>query len=183
MRGFLAAPVGFDAVLDKAFPDRVRWERVVYRFPATAAAPATPPGTVRRLHTEDTPALERLGEEVRWIAKTWGGPAGLAASGHAYGAFEGDRLAAVTCTFFRGLRHDDAGVVTEPELRGRGLGTASALAWCAAVVAEGRTPTWTTSDDNAPSRGIAERLGFELVRRDVLHVIGIEVPPVATYDA
>ena len=116
------------------------------------------------------------------MAKTWGGPAGLAASGHAYGAFDGDRLAAVTCTFFRGLRHDDAGVVTEPELRGRGLGTASALAWCAGILAQGRVPTWTTSVDNAPSRGIAERLGFELVRRDVLHVIGIEVPPVATYD-
>jgi GNAT superfamily N-acetyltransferase len=176
VRGFLAASSGFDAVLDEAFPDRIRWERVVYRFPGTAMAPAGPPATVRLLGTGDVPVVERLGGEIRWVAKTWGGLAGLAASGHAYGAFERNRLAAVTCTFFRGARHDDAGVATEPELRGRGLGTASARAWCTGTVALGRVPTWTTSLDNAASRRIAERLGFELARRDVLHVIGIEMP-------
>jgi len=77
---------------------------------------------------------------------------------------------------FQGARHEDAGVVTEPEWRGRGLATACARAWCAAVVARGRAPTRTTSPDNVGSWRIAERLGFELVRRDVLRVIGVEVP-------
>lgn len=103
-------------------------------------------------------------------------PAGLARRGRAYGAFAGGRLVALVCTFFQGARHEDAGVVTEPEWRGRGLATACARAWCAAVVARGRAPTWTTSPDNVGSWRIAERLGFELVRRDVLRVIGVEVP-------
>jgi RimJ/RimL family protein N-acetyltransferase len=176
VRGFLAAAADFDGVLDEAFPDRVRWDRVVYRLPAGAVAPAAPADAARVLRAADAPAVERLSDEIGWVAKTWGGPAGLATSGHAYGAFAGDRLAAVTCTFFQGARHADAGVVTEPELRGRGLGLASARAWCAGTVAGGRVPTWTTSTENTASRRIAERLGFELVRRDVLHVIGVEIP-------
>lgn len=67
-------------------------------------------------------------------------------------------------------------MVTEPEWCGRGLTTACARAWSAGVVARGRTPTWTTSPDNPGSWRIAERLGFELVRRDVLHVIGVDLP-------
>jgi RimJ/RimL family protein N-acetyltransferase len=121
-------------------------------------------------------AVARLSDEIGWVAKTWGGPAGLAASGHAYGAFAGGRLAAVTCSFFQGARYADAGVVTEPERRGQGLGVASARAWCAGTVAHRRVPTWTTSTDNSASRRIAERLGFALVRRDVLHVIGVAIP-------
>lgn len=176
LRGFLAAAAAFHGVLDEAFPDRVRWDRVIYRLPANARVPVLATDLVRVLRAGDTPVLERLTPEASWVAKTWGGPAGLAASGQAYGAFAGDQLAAVTCTFFQGARHADAGVATEPPLRGRGLGLASARAWCAGTVARGLVPTWTTSTDNAASRRIAERLGFELVRRDVLHVIGVEIP-------
>ncbi|HLS39861.1 MAG TPA: GNAT family N-acetyltransferase [Ornithinicoccus sp.] len=100
----------------------------------------------------------------------------MAAHGSAVGAFVGGRLASVVCTFFQGVRHEDAGTVTEPEHRGRGLATACAWAWCQAVLARGRVPSWTTSPDNLGSLRIPERLGFELVRRDVLHVVGVEVP-------
>jgi hypothetical protein len=67
----------------------------------------------------------------------------------------------VTCTFFCGARHADAGVATEPELRGRGLATASTRAWCAGTVAYGLVPTWTTSTDNVASQRLAERLGLD----------------------
>lgn len=176
VHGYLAASPDFDDVLEAAFPDRARWDRIVYRFPAGATVPAEPAGATRILRPADLPAVEALSTEAGWVSKTWSGPAGLVASGHAYGAFVDGRLAAVTCTFFRGARHADAGVVTEPALRRRGLGLAAARAWCAGAVAAGFVPTWTTSTDNAASRRIAERLGLTLVRQDVLHAIGVEIP-------
>jgi hypothetical protein len=39
-------------------------------------------------------ALAGLGEETGWIASTWGGPEGLAASGTGWGAFDGRLLVA-----------------------------------------------------------------------------------------
>lgn len=62
-------------------------------------------GEVRALVAADTDAVARLSPEVEWITKTWGGPAGLASHGHAYGAFVGGQLVAVGCTFFMGARH------------------------------------------------------------------------------
>lgn len=176
--GFLAAPEAFEPVLAWAFPERARWERVIYRLPSGRGTPTWEPSDdVRALTAADADAVAGLSSEVEWISKSWGGPAGLAGHAHAYGAFADGQLVAVVATFFQGVRHEDAGVVTEPAWRGRGLATACAEAWCAAVVARGRIPTWTTSPDNLGSRRIAERLGFALVRRDVLHVIGVDVPP------
>lgn len=62
--------------------------------------------------------------------------------------------------------------------RPRGLGLNPA---CAGRVSEdirrcGRTPSWTTSPDNLPSRRVAEKLGFERVRDDVLYVVGQPIP-------
>jgi RimJ/RimL family protein N-acetyltransferase len=153
------------------------WDRVVYRLPPdrALARPAVE-AEVRALTPDDADAVAGLGDEIAWISKTWGGPAGMAAHGNAVGAFVDGRLASVVCTFFQGIRHEDAGVVTEPEHRGRGLATACASAWCEAVRARGRVPSWTTSPDNLGSLRIPEWLGFELVRRDALHVVGVEVP-------
>jgi GNAT superfamily N-acetyltransferase len=175
--GFLAAPERFAAVLAEAFPDRVVWDRLVYRLPpGQDPPPARTTAEVRALAAADAAAVAGLSEEIGWVAKSWGGPVGLASRAHAYGAFAGGQLAAVVGTFFLGAQHEDAVVVTEPRWRGRGLATACARAWCAGVAARGRTPTWTTSPDNRGSWRIAELLGMELVRRDVLHVIGVDVP-------
>ena len=65
--------------------------------------------------------LAGLGPETRsWIAATWGGPGGLAASGTGWGAFQGRRLVAVACPFFVGAGYEDLGVATEPGFRGSG---------------------------------------------------------------
>ena len=187
VQGFVDAPGSFDGLLDGAFPGHARWDRVVYRLDqapkelglsqaAGEAVRAASSVVVRFLDADDGPAVEALHPDVRWVGKTWGGPSGLAASGHAVGAFIGERLVAVAASFFLGARHDEIGVGTEPEFRGRGLSTRCAHLLTVRSVTAGRVPSWTTSLDNAASRRVAERLGFEFDRFDVLRVIGVEVP-------
>lgn len=174
--GFVDAPERFVPRLQAAFPDLVVWERVIL------ALPGRPPGAsghhqlVRRLDAADADHLRGFTPESAWISKTWGGPAGLAASGHAWGAFVEGRLASVACSFFVGARYEDIGVVTEPEFRGLGLSAACAGALCVDIQARGRTPSWTTSPDNLASLRVAEKLGFALQRHDRLYVVGIPVP-------
>lgn len=176
LAGFVDAQSAFAPVLRAAFPDMVVWDRLVYELPAPPRPAPSDAAGVRRLGPGDVAHLEGLSDECAWISKTWGGPAGLAASGAAWGALPDGRLASVACGFFRGRRYEDLGVVTEPACRGRGLAAACAAALCADVIARGRAPSWTTSPDNVASVRVAERLGFALRRRDVLYLIGIPVP-------
>jgi GNAT superfamily N-acetyltransferase len=199
VHGFLDAPDSFDALLDTAFPGHVRWDRVVYRLDQgrpepdrRALDPTHPPvggavqdgsAVIRFLDAADGPALAAVHPDVRWVAKTWGGPSGLAASGRAVGAFVDGRLVAVAGTFFLGVRHDEIGISTEPDVRRRGLGTRCARLLTTRLTAAGRALSWTTSVDNVASRRVAERCGFEFDRHDVLHVIGVDVPPAPTNEA
>jgi GNAT superfamily N-acetyltransferase len=175
LRGFAEVPAAFVPLVEAAFPAAARWDRVVQVQRAARQAPAR---DVRRLGPADAPLLRALPGDLAWIAGTWGGPDGLAASGTAWGAVGGGRLGAVACPFFAGDRYEDIGVVTLPARRGQGLGTACAGAVCADVRARGRVPSWTTSADNPGSLGIAAALGFTLERRDVLHVIGVPIPSI-----
>jgi hypothetical protein len=78
---FLAAPEAVGPVAAEAFPDRVVGDRVIYRLPAgRGALPSGPPAEVRALTAADTEAVAGLSSEIGWIAKTWGGSAGLAGS-------------------------------------------------------------------------------------------------------
>lgn len=187
VQGFVDAPDSFDGLLDEAFPGHVRWDRIVYRLDlgskelelSSAAGEPMRAGSsalVRFLDADDSPAVEALHPDVKWVAGPWGGPTGLAASGQAVGAFIDERLVAVASTFFLGVRHDEIAVGTEPEFRRRGFSTSCARLLTARSVAAGRVPSWTTSLDNAASRRVAERIGFEFVRFDALHVIGVDVP-------
>ena len=117
-----------------------------------------PPGhpgaaEVRRLGPGDARSLAGLGSETDWIASTWGGPEGLAASGTGWGAFSERRLVAVSCPFFVGAAFEDLGVATEPGFRGLGLSTACAAAVCEDVRRRGRVQSWTTSPDTRPACG------------------------------
>lgn len=178
--GFVDAPERFVPLLQAAFPGLKVWDRVIFDLQAKPRFSRSRAFTIRRLEATDAFHLWGLGPEVNWITITWGGPAGLAASGCAWGAFEKDRLVAVACTFYVGERYEDIGVVTEPEFRGKGLSVACAGALCEDIQARGRRPSWTTSPDNTASIRVAEKLGFSLQRRDILYVIGVSIPEPAS---
>jgi hypothetical protein len=174
--GFLDAPQGFAPLLRASFPDMALWDRVIYALDGPPRLAPVVGAEVRRLAAGDAHQLWALSRESAWVAKTWGGPQGLAASGMAWGGFAGGRLAAVACTFFAGRSYEEIGVATEPGYRGRGLSAACAAGLCGDIIARERRPSWTTSPDNAASMRVAEKLGFTLRRRDVLYVVGIPIP-------
>ena len=174
LAGFVEAPPSWEPILRKADPRTAAWQRVISVLPDHARPPTTV--KVRRLGPTDVGALARLSAEISWITATWGGPARLAAAGVGWAAFAGDRPVSVAAPFFIGEAHEDIGVVTEPEHRGRGLSTACAAAVVADIRRRGRRPTWTTSPDNVGSLRVAARLGFTLVRTDVLYAVRTAIP-------
>jgi RimJ/RimL family protein N-acetyltransferase len=138
--------------------------------------PADPSGVeVRPLRPDDADAVERIDPSLLWIAKTWGGPAALAASGYAWGAFVLGRLVSVACTFFVGSRYEDIGVVTAPNLQRRNLSTMCVTALCVDILARGRRPCWSTTADNLASRRVAEKSGFRWARDGTMYVVDIDV--------
>jgi RimJ/RimL family protein N-acetyltransferase len=175
LAGYIDAPAAFLPLLRAAHPGLVNWPRLIAALPAEAdLAPEHFPlpagASLRPLGPADEPALAGLSADLRWIANTWGGAAGLAGSGCAWGAFVAGRLASVAGSFFVGRAFEDIGVVSEPEFRGQGLSPACAAAVCRAVRARGRTPSWSTSSDNGASQRVAEKLGFARQRTDWLYV-------------
>jgi RimJ/RimL family protein N-acetyltransferase len=178
IEGFVEAPAAFEPLLAATARELHEWPRVVLTLEGRGRPPPEPRGShqVRRLGAGDAGPLAGMGEASAWIANTWGGPEGLAASGTAWGAFAGSRLVAVACPFFVGTVYEDLGVVTEPGFRRLGLSTACAGPVCQDVRRRGRVPSWTTSPDNTASLGVAAKLGFTLQRRDRLLVVDVPVP-------
>jgi GNAT superfamily N-acetyltransferase len=176
--GFVEAPAAFEPLLRAAARELLEWPRLILTLDGQGGPPAGPRGDlqVRRLGPADAGPLAGLGPETDWIASTWGGPGGLAASGTGWGAFQGRRLVAVACPFFVGAGYEDLGVATEPEFRGLGLSTACAAAVCRDVRRRGRVPSWTTSPDNTASLRVAAKLGFRLQRRNRLLVVDAPIP-------
>ena len=178
--GFLEAPAPFEPLLQLTFPGATKWPRVILARQDAPVGQGPPGFKLRLLSPGDAASVRDTDPDVTWIAKTWGGPAGMAASGYAWGAFAGDQLTAIACTFFVGERYEEIGVATEPAYRGRGLAGACASFLCQDIAGRGRQPSWSTSPDNAPSLRVAKKLGFTLQRRDRLFVIGMPPPPPPT---
>ncbi|MGE7389039.1 GNAT family N-acetyltransferase [Streptomyces sp. NPDC004126] len=170
---YVEAPARFLPRLGGAFARVDPWERMVYvhREPAMAARPA-PGVTVRRLTPRDASALVALGPGAAWIHKTWGGPERLAASGLAWGAFHRGRALSLACTYFLGTGHEDVAALADPGHRRQHLALACVTALCADIAARGRTPSWTCSRDNRPSRLLAWSAGFRLTREYVHYATG-----------
>ncbi|MFC5994694.1 GNAT family N-acetyltransferase [Pseudonocardia hispaniensis] len=175
LAGFVQAEPEWLPVLREVDPDTAVWPRLVAVLPDPVDLPA-PAHAVRRLGPDDADALARLDASIGWVWGTWGGPAGLAASGTAWAAFDGPRLVSLACSFFLGRDYEDIGVVTDPHHRGHGLASACATALVGEIRARGRRPTWTTSPDNAASLSISARLGFVRVREDALYAVHTPIP-------
>lgn len=141
MEGFVDAAPSFLPALRAAFDPVGTWDRVSHLLD-DAPRTSDPPGfELRRMRPDDAGALASLTPRSAWISDTWGGPDGLAASGHAWGAFDGRRLATVACTFFLGRRYEELGVVTDPAYDGHGLGTACSARLCEDVRERGHVPS------------------------------------------
>jgi GNAT superfamily N-acetyltransferase len=175
LTGLVEAPPEWLPALREVDPATGIWERVVAVLPGRVDVPG-PGAAVRPLTAADTATLETLDPSIAWIGETWGGLAGLAASGHAVAAFHDGRPVSVACSFYVGRRFEDIGVVTEGGYRGRGLSTACAAALVRSIRARGHQPSWTTSPDNAGSLAVAARLGFVHERDDVLYAVGTPIP-------
>ncbi len=178
VKGFLEAPDDFLPLLQETFPDMQEWPRVMYWLKDAPRLVEPPAGyTIRPLTPADAPQLHQLSPESSWISITWGGPEGLASSGHAWGAFTADgRLVSVACNFFLGFELYEIGVITEPGYRGQRLSAACVGRLCQDIQRASRIPSWTTSPDNIGSWRVAEKVGFTFCRQDRLWVIGMPIP-------
>jgi predicted GNAT family acetyltransferase len=172
----LDASLDFEPLLRETFSTVQIWKRLVYNLEQAPVISRSGGFFLRRLSAADRPSLENLSPPNRWIWNTWQDAAALAASGFAWGAFRGDRLASLACSFFVGDDYEDIGVVTENEFRAQGLSTACTAQLCLDIQARSRTPCWTTSTTNRASQRVAEKTGFTIAREDFLFVINTEIP-------
>jgi predicted GNAT family acetyltransferase len=178
MQGLAHTSREFLPILQTVFPNIQTVDRVVLELhDEPPALPEAPGVTVRRLEADDASHLAGLAPDLGWISSTWGGPAGMAASGFAWGAFIDNRLVSVAGTFLVGDALEDIGVVTEADYRGRGLAVRCAAALCTDVRQRGRRASWTTSYSNPASLRTAEKLGFKDRMPDTLYVLGQADPP------
>ncbi|PWI16939.1 GNAT family N-acetyltransferase [Streptomyces sp. Act143] len=171
------APPRFLPALGSAFERLTPWERMTWTLQAGPLPASLPMAvTVRRLEATDTEAVHALGPDASWLSASWGGPAGLAASGHAWAAVgRTSRILAVACTYFRGTRYEDVAVYTVPDRRRHHLALACVTSLCADITARSHTPSWNCSVHNRASRLLAWRAGFRLVREHVHYAVGSPV--------
>ncbi|MGW7385735.1 GNAT family N-acetyltransferase [Streptomyces sp. NPDC054794] len=171
------APARFLPALGAAFDRLTPWERMVWTLQVTPQPAHVPIGvTVRRLEPADADAVHALGPDASWLSASWGGPYGLAASGHTWVAVGGSgRILAVACTYFRGSRFEDLAVYTVPDRRRHHLALACVTSLCADITARGHVPSWNCSVHNRSSRLLAWTAGFRLVREYLHYAVGSPV--------
>jgi RimJ/RimL family protein N-acetyltransferase len=144
------------AELARAAPLAGEWRGPAYLVPPGAGAPADAP-TVEIVDGR----TELSGTEFEWLI------AELAERAPCLAALEGGRAVAICFCSRRGERAAEAGIETSPAHRGRGLASAAAASWSAAVRRRGLLPLYSTAWDNLASRGVARRLGARLYGEDL----------------
>jgi len=144
------------AALASAAPVEREWRGPAYLIPPGAGTPAAAP--VVELAEGDR---RLLAPPFEWLA------AELAERAPCLAVVEGGRAVAVCFCSRRAEGAAEAGVETSPERRGRGLASAAAAAWAAAVRRRGLRPLYSTAWENLASRGVARRLGARLYGEDL----------------
>ncbi|MFC9942568.1 GNAT family N-acetyltransferase [Streptomyces pratensis] len=169
------APSRFLPVLRASFETIEPEERLVYSHLVFASSRPRRPMhgvTVRRLVPADAGALAALGPEAAWIHTSWGGPAGLAASGYGWAAIRRGRILAVACTYFRGSAYEHVACAMVSGRRWEHLAHACLTGLCEDIDARGRTATLSCSRDDRPGRLLAWTAGFRLQREYVTYATG-----------
>lgn len=118
---------------------------------------------VRRLTVDDLPLIAAAPTEVR--GSNWGSARAMVEEGCAAGAVVDGRLVAIAMIGALTARHADVAVATLEPYRGRGLSTAAASLVGRWAQENGRTPVWSTGEDNRASLRVARKLGFVEVSR------------------
>ncbi|CAM5641260.1 hypothetical protein SALBM135S_06406 [Streptomyces alboniger] len=122
------------------------------------------------------PLSAELGPSSAWIHASWGGPEGLAASGHGWAAFDrSGRVTTLACGYFVGTTFEHLAVLTPtepPEHRHEGPALACVTSLCADVRARGHTASWSCGRGDRLSRLLAWTAGFRLEREYVRHTTG-----------
>ncbi|WP_030611485.1 GNAT family N-acetyltransferase, partial [Streptomyces sclerotialus] len=171
---YIDASARFLPLLGTAFDRLTPWERMVWTQQAEPQRYSLPRGvTVRRLGPADAHALTALGPDAAWLTASWGGPRGLAASGHCWAALNrAGRILAVACTYFRGTRYEEVAAFTTPDHRRHRLALACVAALSADIASRGHTPSWNCSVHHRASRLLAWTAGFRLVHEYVHYAVG-----------
>jgi hypothetical protein len=74
-----------------------------------------------------------------------------------------EEIASIAMTARIGPRGAEAGVITVPELRGRGFAKAATSGWASLPSLKGRALFYSTDRTNVPSRRVADRLGLRFI--------------------
>ncbi len=122
--------------------------------------PAPEGADIRRLTSEDLPAIRACAPELEWLSDGWGSWERIIERAILIGAMAEGRMVSGAVTFARSAHLDDIGVATEAAYQGRGLSSACASMLVREMLAAGRTPVWTVFRSNTPSVRISDKLGF-----------------------
>ncbi|MEX1018728.1 MAG: GNAT family N-acetyltransferase [Litorilinea sp.] len=128
-----------------------------------------PPLETRLLTLADIPAWRAAPPEFQELG--FAAPVHVLARGHAAGSFAHGKLVALAHTSALSARYADVGVYTAPDYRGRGLAAAVAHLVMQRVLAQGRTPLWSTGEDNLASQRVAHKLGLETALQRVYVIL------------
>ena len=122
---------------------------------------AAPEGAdIRRLTSEDLPAIGACAPELKWLSDGWGSWEQVIESAILIGAIAEGRMVSSALTFARSAHLDDIGVATAPSHQHQGLSSACASMLVKEMLVAGRTPVWTVFRSNTPSVRISGKLGF-----------------------
>jgi RimJ/RimL family protein N-acetyltransferase len=103
-------------------------------------------------------------KEVRsWIKTNWNSAQEFLQMGRGFCAVQGDRIVSWCITDCASGRRSEVGIMTDPAYRRRGLATLTAAACVDSLLSTGMTNVgWHCAEQNLGSRGVAEKVGFEL---------------------
>jgi RimJ/RimL family protein N-acetyltransferase len=153
------------AILERELDRPVRYYGDIHHVLAREPKGYTHP-LVRRLTVEDAALIETAPPFLQQ-GRGFGGADGLLWEGIVAGAVDAGRLVAIAHTSAVTEGYADVGVATLEQYRRQGISAAAASLVCRAIRETGRTPVWSTGEDNWASLRVAQKLSFTPIGRRV----------------